>query len=228
MPPLTSPDIVDGSVKRGGSEAAIQHHYDVSNEFYALWLDPSLTYSCALWNDDNDLEGLDEAQRRKLDFHLAASGAPQARHILDVGCGWGSLLDRALGYQGIETATGLTLMTHNCSISVRAATHVLTRVKRAGLTTRRRKNITRSFRSEPWSTSPARVTVRGKRLACIASFLPNAGHGSGLAARCRCKRSLMALCAPRRTTLLSAPISFRIPNYRNRTNFWKQQAACSS
>ena len=109
MPPLTSQDIVDGSVKRGGSETAIQHHYDVSNEFYALWLDPSLTYSCALWNDDNDLEGLDEAQRRKLDFHLAASGAPQARHILDIGCGWGSLLDRALGHQGIETATGLTL-----------------------------------------------------------------------------------------------------------------------
>jgi cyclopropane-fatty-acyl-phospholipid synthase len=109
MPPLTSQDIVDGSVKRGGSEAAIQHHYDVSNEFYALWLDPSLTYSCALWNDDNDLEGLDGAQRRKLDFHLAASGAPQARHILDIGCGWGSLLDRALGHQGIETATGLTL-----------------------------------------------------------------------------------------------------------------------
>ena len=50
-----------------------------------------------------------EAQRRKLDFHLAASGASRARHILDIGCGWGSLLERALRHQGIESATGLTL-----------------------------------------------------------------------------------------------------------------------
>src|SRR3984957_19926758 len=99
----------NGSVKRGGSEAAIQHHYDVSNEFYALWLDPSLTYSCALWNDGDDFEDLDEAQRRKLDFHLAASGAPRARHILDIGCGWGSLLERARLHPQIESATGLTL-----------------------------------------------------------------------------------------------------------------------
>ncbi len=86
----------DGSTKRGGTEAAIRHHYDVSNAFYALWLDPSLTYSCALWNDGDALEDLGEAQRRKLDFHLAASGASRARHILDIGCGWGSLLERAL------------------------------------------------------------------------------------------------------------------------------------
>ncbi len=101
--------MVNVSVKRGGSEAAIRHHYDVSNAFYALWLDPSLTYSCAFWNDDDETEGLVEAQQRKLDFHLTACGASRTRHILDIGCGWGSLLDRALRHQGIETATGLTL-----------------------------------------------------------------------------------------------------------------------
>jgi cyclopropane-fatty-acyl-phospholipid synthase len=99
----------DGSTKRGGTEAAIRHHYDVSNAFYALWLDPSLTYSCALWNDGDALEDLGEAQRRKLDFHLAASGASRARHILDIGCGWGSLLERARLHPQIESATGLTL-----------------------------------------------------------------------------------------------------------------------
>jgi cyclopropane-fatty-acyl-phospholipid synthase len=112
MSPIIGPnktDLPDRSAKRGGSEAAIRHHYDVSNAFYALWLDPSLTYSCALWNVGDDLEDLAEAQRRKLDYHLAASGASRARHILDIGCGWGSLLEQALHHPQVESATGLTL-----------------------------------------------------------------------------------------------------------------------
>jgi cyclopropane-fatty-acyl-phospholipid synthase len=112
MPPPTDPptqDTAAGLAKRGGAEAAIRHHYDISNAFYGLWLDPTLTYSCALWNEGDDLEDLAEAQLRKLDFHLTASGAPRARHILDIGCGWGSLLERALIHPQIESATGLTL-----------------------------------------------------------------------------------------------------------------------
>jgi cyclopropane-fatty-acyl-phospholipid synthase len=101
--------MADGIVKRGGTEAAIRHHYDVSNEFYALWLDETLTYSCALWCEGDDVEDLASAQRRKLDFHLASAGALRARRILDIGCGWGSLLERALSHPQIEDATGLTL-----------------------------------------------------------------------------------------------------------------------
>lgn len=102
-------DMSDRSPRRGGTEAAIRHHYDLSNAFYGLWLDDTLTYSCGLWleaDDPNDLAG---AQRRKLDFHLAAAGASRARCILDIGCGWGSLLERALDHWQIESATGLTL-----------------------------------------------------------------------------------------------------------------------
>jgi cyclopropane-fatty-acyl-phospholipid synthase len=95
--------------KRGGTEAAIKHHYDISNEFYALWLDETMTYSCGLWHEGDDPENLAEAQRRKLDFHLAAAGASRAHRILDIGCGWGSLLERALGHPQMENATGLTL-----------------------------------------------------------------------------------------------------------------------
>jgi cyclopropane-fatty-acyl-phospholipid synthase len=112
MSQLTDPhenDAADRSAKRGGSEAAIQHHYDVDNAFYALWLDETMTYSCALWHDGDDLEDLTAAQRRKLDFHLAAAGAARARRILDIGCGWGSLLERALNHTPIQDATGLTL-----------------------------------------------------------------------------------------------------------------------
>jgi cyclopropane-fatty-acyl-phospholipid synthase len=85
--PGSSP-LAAGPAKRGGNEAAIRHHYDLSNEFYALWLDETLTYSCALWNEGDDPDDLAAAQRRKLDFHLAASGAARARRILDIGCGW--------------------------------------------------------------------------------------------------------------------------------------------
>ena len=102
-------DVADAPTKRGGTPAAIRHHYDLSNEFYALWLDQTLTYSCALWNQGDDPDDLTAAQLRKLDFHLAACGADRARRILDIGCGWGSLLRRAVSQTGIEQATGLTL-----------------------------------------------------------------------------------------------------------------------
>jgi len=94
---------------RGGTEAAIQHHYDLSNAFYALWLDETLTYSCGLWRDGDDPDDLLAAQRRKIDYHLQAAGISHARHVLDIGCGWGGLLEQALTYKQLETATGLTL-----------------------------------------------------------------------------------------------------------------------
>jgi cyclopropane-fatty-acyl-phospholipid synthase len=94
---------------RGGTAAAIQHHYDLSTKFYALWLDPTLTYSCAMWDEGDDPTDLVSAQRRKLQYHLDAAGISRARHILDIGCGWGSLLERALAHDWIETAVGLTL-----------------------------------------------------------------------------------------------------------------------
>ena len=50
----------------GASEAAIQAHYDISNDFYALWLDPSMVYSCALWHVDDDATSLQRAQQLSL------------------------------------------------------------------------------------------------------------------------------------------------------------------
>jgi cyclopropane-fatty-acyl-phospholipid synthase len=88
------------------SARAIRHHYDVGNAFYALWLDPTLTYSCALWDGDGDLA---EAQVRKLDWHLDRVGAARADRLLDIGCGWGSLMDRATTHYHVGRAVGLTL-----------------------------------------------------------------------------------------------------------------------
>jgi cyclopropane-fatty-acyl-phospholipid synthase len=90
----------------GASAAAIQRHYDVGNDFYALWLDESLTYSCALWAGEDDLAA---AQRRKIDWHLERSGARGARRLLDIGCGWGALLRRATQDYRVADAVGLTL-----------------------------------------------------------------------------------------------------------------------
>lgn len=95
----------------GASAEAIQAHYDTGNEFYRLWLDPTLTYSCALWDDASSLE---EAQICKLDHHIAEAGAAGAARVLDVGCGWGSLLQRLSTTHGVGRAVGLTLSEAQC------------------------------------------------------------------------------------------------------------------
>jgi cyclopropane-fatty-acyl-phospholipid synthase len=92
---------------RGASAGAIRHHYDVGNEFYALWLDPTLTYSCALWERADDT--LQTAQERKLDHLARASGAHGARHVIDIGCGWGGMLRRLVERHEVGRAVGLTL-----------------------------------------------------------------------------------------------------------------------
>jgi cyclopropane-fatty-acyl-phospholipid synthase len=90
----------------GASPAAIQAHYDVGNGFYRLWLDPSLTYSCALWAGEDDT--LEAAQRRKLAWIAEPALRRGARRVLDIGSGWGSLLAH-LGANGVESLVGLTL-----------------------------------------------------------------------------------------------------------------------
>jgi cyclopropane-fatty-acyl-phospholipid synthase len=92
---------------QGASAASIQHHYDVSNDFYALWLDPARVYSCALWAEKSDT--LHVAQKRKFDYLIDAAGAGGAKRVLDVGCGWGGLLRRLVELHGVEHAVGLTL-----------------------------------------------------------------------------------------------------------------------
>jgi cyclopropane-fatty-acyl-phospholipid synthase len=90
----------------GASAKAIQHHYDLSNEFYQLWLDRTCTYSCALWQAHDNLES---AQIQKIDFHIENARVKADDRILDVGCGWGSTLDRLVGKYQVRQAVGLTL-----------------------------------------------------------------------------------------------------------------------
>jgi cyclopropane-fatty-acyl-phospholipid synthase len=92
---------------RGASAESIQHHYDVSNEFYSMWLDESMTYSCGLWQSDDDC--LSAAQTRKIDYLTSLSGAGGRERVLDIGCGWGSAMQRLVAEHGVKHVTGLTL-----------------------------------------------------------------------------------------------------------------------
>lgn len=86
--------------------AAIRFHYDVGNEFYALWLDQRRVYSCAYFPSPDG--SLDDAQEAKLDLVCRKLGLRPRMRLLDIGCGWGSLVIHAAERYGVE-ATGITL-----------------------------------------------------------------------------------------------------------------------
>ena len=85
---------------------AIGYHYDVSNEFYRLWLDERLVYSCAYFKSDRDT--LDTAQRQKLDHICRKLVLQPGERLLDIGCGWGALVMHAAQHYGVR-AVGVTL-----------------------------------------------------------------------------------------------------------------------
>jgi cyclopropane-fatty-acyl-phospholipid synthase len=86
--------------------ADVQAHYDLSDEFFRLFLDPSQTYSCAYFERDDMT--LEEAQRAKVDLALGKLGLQAGMTLLDVGCGWGSTMCRAIEKYDVNVV-GLTL-----------------------------------------------------------------------------------------------------------------------
>jgi cyclopropane-fatty-acyl-phospholipid synthase len=93
---------------RGRDKAAIAHHYDQSADFFELLLDHSMAYSCAVWAGDAHCDGLADAQRRKLELICSRLAVRPGTRLLDMGCGWGSLVEYAAGQHG-GTVTGVTL-----------------------------------------------------------------------------------------------------------------------
>lgn len=84
----------------------ISHHYDVSNDFYALWLDARRVYSCAYFKQADDT--LEQAQQQKLEHICRKLNLQPNEHLLDIGCGWGALILWAAERYGVH-ATGITL-----------------------------------------------------------------------------------------------------------------------
>ncbi len=89
-----------------GNKANIQHHYDVSNAFYRMWLDSRMVYSCAYFRLAED--SLDVAQAQKLDHICRKLRLAPGERFLDIGCGWGALILWAAKNYGV-TAHGITL-----------------------------------------------------------------------------------------------------------------------
>ncbi len=85
---------------------AVRHHYDLPAEFYALWLDQRMIYSCAYFATLE--EDLDTAQVRKLDYICRKLRLHPGERLLDIGCGWGGLIMHAAAHYGVE-AVGITL-----------------------------------------------------------------------------------------------------------------------
>ena len=92
--------------KKADARKNIQYHYDVSNAFYALWLDARRVYSCAYFRD-TDMT-LDDAQVAKLGHICRKLNLQQGEDFLDIGCGWGGLILHAVEHYGVN-ATGVTL-----------------------------------------------------------------------------------------------------------------------
>lgn len=105
---------------------AVAYHYNVSNDFFALWLDPMMVYSCAYYHQPND--SLDTAQEQKLAHICRKLRLRPGERLLDLGCGWGGLLIYAAKHFGVE-AVGITLSEPQAQLANE-------RIRRAGLTGR--------------------------------------------------------------------------------------------
>jgi len=92
----------------------IQAHYDISDDFFGLFQDPSRTYSCAFFERDDMT--LEEAQMAKIDLALGKLGLQPGMTLLDIGCGWGSAMKRAIEKHNVNVI-GLTLSEHQCTYS---------------------------------------------------------------------------------------------------------------
>ena len=106
-----------------GDREAVQYHYDVSNDFYAQWLDPAMVYSCAYFEHGD--EPLAVAQQAKIDHILTKLRLQPGQRLLDIGCGWGALVLRAAERYGVR-CVGITLSQNQFELATE-------RVRAAGL-----------------------------------------------------------------------------------------------
>lgn len=122
-PPAEESRLRGARHSRRRDRAAVAHHYDVGDDFYALLLGPSLVYSCAWW--PTPASTLEEAQEAKLELVCRKLGLTAGMRLLDVGCGWGSLALHAAARHGARVV-GVTISAAQAAVARR-------RVAAAGL-----------------------------------------------------------------------------------------------
>ena len=92
------------------TQAEIDQSYSVSNDFFELWLDENMHYTCAVYDLDDPDQTLEQAQENKARFLYELAEMDETKTILDIGCGWGSMIDVATR-MGVKRADGITLST---------------------------------------------------------------------------------------------------------------------
>lgn len=148
LKPLQTP--VSRKHSKAFNREAIAFHYDVSNEFYRLWLDEQMVYSCAYFNDPG--ENLDQAQRNKLDHICRKLRLKAGERLLDIGCGWGALICRAAQHYGVRA--------HGITLSRRQYEYTQNKIRRLGL----EKQVTvelRDYRDLPHDAAFDKVSSIG-------------------------------------------------------------------
>jgi cyclopropane-fatty-acyl-phospholipid synthase len=129
---------------------AVRYHYDASNEFYQLWLDRRMVYSCGYFETGD--ESLDDAQEAKLDLICRKLRLRPGQHFLDIGCGWGALVLHAAQRYGVH-ATGITLSEAQAALARE-------RITAAGLGDRCRVEV-RDYRQLPGTATFDRIASVG-------------------------------------------------------------------
>lgn len=135
---------------RKSDRKAIEYHYDVSNEFYSLWLDPRMVYSCAYFRTGD--EDLETAQVQKLDHVCRKLMLAPGQTLLDIGCGWGAMAIHAAKHYGVK-AVGVTLSTNQYELARE-------RVREAGLEDRVEIRL-QDYRDVPGDASFDRISSIG-------------------------------------------------------------------
>ncbi len=151
---------------RARDARAVRHHYDVSNDFFRLFLDSSMTYSCAVFS--RGATTLEDAQLAKRELVCTKLGLREGERLLDVGCGWGSFVLHAAVRHGVR-AVGITLSPPQAELARR-------RVAKAGLQDRVEirladyRDLAEAGGHSPSASIPVSASAGGERFDAIASI----------------------------------------------------------
>ncbi|GMT39889.1 MAG: hypothetical protein IEMM0001_0624 [bacterium] len=139
-----------GNAQRHNTKQSIAYHYDVGNDFYRLWLDREMVYSCAYFSDVDQI--LDDAQQDKLDYICRKLRLTPGETLLDIGCGWGALVCWAARHYGVKA--------HGITLSEQQATYAKERISKEGLGDQVTVEL-RDYRDLPGDTHYDRVVSVG-------------------------------------------------------------------